>query len=460
DGSPSRRARKSSAGGSGAAQSNSNAADLASPSRRGSTHVPGSQATELASSPKTAPSPVVSEPPTLLSPPALNVPEPASFPSSIRQTTDETCASCSLVLPEGVGRKQSKSKNGGDGAASAKGSSKAQGSQQSSGQNTSNGTVLRSIEVVSSCDNEYHESDHDHPHALLPRIPENTQARRQLGSSLHSDLSGSSMSSSSLNSSCHKHALFYISYREPRGQNEYRFLRQASIRTLSCELLPKGLSSGPLTFGDPESGYVIAYVFRIPDQMARGKRRSYALVALAGHDARTAFRACPIIWRSFRKIANKIVRDAEKEMERSRPQSPTIGMPPTPAMQRDFRPPGPPGVNAAASRNYNKPVSSMLTGRARTQTFHSSAGPGASAAPGSSSYRTNNLHSTTSPYGGSFARLAAGKIRARNLTEIVGNPYVFTELHAEFTLLLKELRGVFPGVTVIPRWRQQFLPGR
>lgn len=186
----------------------------------------------------------------------------------------------------------------------------------------------------------------------------------------------------------------YLSLQGPPNPNDYTLLRRASIRTLSCELLPRGLSSGPLSFGDSETGYTIAYVFRLPDPMARGKRRSYALVALAGKDASRAFRACPIIWRVFGRIASSIVSAAEnhQEREKSREEQNT-----------------PSTING---RNYT-PVSSFLTGRA--------------------------LDPDGQPR-------RVGQIRARNLTEIVGNEYIFAELHAQFVALLQQLSSMFGGV--------------
>ncbi|CDM34036.1 Folliculin [Penicillium roqueforti FM164] len=43
-------------------------------------------------------------------------------------------------------------------------------------------------------------------------------------------------------------------------------------------------------------------------------------------------------------------------------------------------------------------------------------------------------------------RRAAGQIRARNLAEIVGNEYIFTELHAHFVALLQQLGLMFGGI--------------
>ncbi|KKK18330.1 hypothetical protein ARAM_001623 [Aspergillus rambellii] len=177
----------------------------------------------------------------------------------------------------------------------------------------------------------------------------------------------------------------------------YALLRRSSIRTLSCELLPRGLSSGPLCFGDSNAGYTIAYIFRLPDHMARGKRRSYALVALAGKDSRRAFRACPIIWRAFDRIATAIYNAAEKfqEEEKSREEQNNV-------------------TNRPGARPYT-PVSSFLTGRAVDPD-------------------------------GQLRR--PGQVRARNLTEIVGNPYIFAEIHAHFVALLQQLGSMFGALPI------------
>ncbi|KAJ5493033.1 hypothetical protein N7539_001779 [Penicillium diatomitis] len=278
-----------------------------------------------------------------------------------------TCASCTLSLPEGVSKQL---------PTGAPGSRDAQGTSNSS-------PVLRSREVVYSCGNSHTDADEDnfdsHTHASPP----------------DSLRSASVMSDSS--SSCHTHILTYLSLRGPPNPTDYSLLRRSSIRTLSCELLPRGLSSGPLCFGDALAGYTIAYIFRLPDPMARGKRRSYALIALAGKDAGRAFRACPLIWRAFGRIASGIVSAAERyQEEEKKREEQTSAVAPT------------------GDRQYTA-VSSFLTGRARDLS-------------------------------GRVPRV--GQIRARNLAEIVGNEYIFAELHANFVALLQQLGNMFGGMPI------------
>jgi hypothetical protein len=282
-------------------------------------------------------------------------------------TDGDTCASCSISLPEDVSKKLPPTRSS---------------NPKSDGKPRNSSPVLRSREVVHSCGGGHSDSEdeaHDsHLHSSLP-------------DSLHSLSIESDVS-------CHRHMLTYLSLRGPPNPADYALLRRSSIRTLSCELLPRGLSSGPLCFGDSVAGYTIAYVFRLPDPMARGKRRSYALLALAGKDAGRAFRASPIIWRIFARVAAGISAAAEKHQEEEKRRE-----------ERSHTSP-----NKAGGRDYT-PVSSFLTGR------------------------------TVDPDG---LPRRAGQIRARNLAEIVGNEYIFAELHAQFVALLQQLGKMFGGVPI------------
>jgi len=306
-------------------------------------------------------SPKIEDHPYFLRP---QVASPEDRSNRVGGTDGESCASCSLSLPEDVSKQLP---TGAPGSRDAKGNA--------------GSPILRSREVVHSCGNTHSDVDDDtpdhHSHASPP----------------------DSLRSSSLTSeaSCHTHILTYLSLRGPPNPADYALLRRSSIRTLSCELLPRGLSSGPLCFGDSVAGYTIAYIFRLPDPMARGKRRSYALVALAGKDAGRAFRACPVIWRAFGRIASSIVNAAERFQEEEKRREEQT----SPA-------------NDPNRRQYT-PVSSFLTGRAMDPT-------------------------------GQPRRL--GQIRARNLAEIVGNEYIFTELHAHFVALLQQLGSMFGSVPV------------
>ncbi|KAF2197302.1 hypothetical protein GQ43DRAFT_214227 [Delitschia confertaspora ATCC 74209] len=208
----------------------------------------------------------------------------------------------------------------------------------------------------------------------------------------------------------HNHTLNYISSGQAQSADKYSLLRRSSIRTLSCEMLPTGKSSGPMLFGDPVAGYTIAYIFRLQDPRARGQKRTYALLALAGKDARRANRAMVKITTVFEKIANEIVTLADKVLEReSRPATAIPGNPPlsvpnfsSPQKERALSS----VASAPASRNIT-PVSSFLTAK------------------------------KVDPDG--YPRVSRDMMDAKPLTEIVGKDNFFVELHSLFCGILAGL---------------------
>jgi hypothetical protein len=276
---------------------------------------------------------------------------------------EDTCASCSLTVPENVSKQLPEG---------------APGSPQAYGSGRHGSPVLRSREVVHSCGSSPPDFDDD---VHEPRY--------------HHYATSESVQSHSSDASCHTHVITYLTLRGPPNPADYALLRRSSIRTLSCELLPRGLLSGPLCFGDAVAGYTIAYIFRLADPRARGRRRSYALIAMAGKDAGRAFRACPLIWRTFGIIASGITAAAERFQE-----------------EEKRREEGEDDSSKAKGRNYT-PVSSFLTGR------------------------------TVDPDG--YPR-RAGPIKAKSLAEIVGNESVFAEIHAQFVALLHQLGAILGGL--------------
>ncbi len=203
-----------------------------------------------------------------------------------------------------------------------------------------------------------------------------------------------SFASGSSRSSDHTHTLTYLTTSSPVESNTYSLLRRACIRTLSCEQLPRGLTCGPLSFGDPIAGYTIAYKFRLPDPHARGRQRYYALLALAGQDPGRSFKAMPVIWRAFERIAAGIMANTESAILKDKTNE----------------------VDTIESKNAI-PVSSFLTGR------------------------------TMDP-DGYPRRNGAANMRARGLAEMVGDELFFARLHKDFVHLLQILGRQFGGMRV------------
>ena len=212
-------------------------------------------------------------------------------------------------------------------------------------------------------------------------------------SSQASTVSSASSSSSPKHTNCHDHVLTYLTAKSPDDLERYQLLRNSVVRTLSCEQLPRGTSDGPFCFGDPNSGYTIAYAFRLPDPKARGRRRAYALLALAGKDANRAFRACPTVWEAFAAMAQAIEKAAQRHQAEQKLKEENDG-------------------GQAKPRNYT-PVSSFLTQR------------------------------TCDPDG--YVRRTGG-FTPRSLAEIVGDPNIFTVLHQYFIAMLRHLGDRFGGL--------------
>ncbi|KAI1371206.1 vesicle coat protein [Hypoxylon crocopeplum] len=251
----------------------------------------------------------------------------------------------------------------------------------------------------------------------------------------------------------HTHYLDYTSTHEPVVSDTYTMVRTSCLRTLSFETLPRrpetsqltpSLSSplpgmapsfftpmnhgpgyittapnpqsvangGPIFFGDPLGGYTTAYIFRIPDVHARGRKRVYAFLALSTHRERLAMKTFSFISAAFRDLANWIQELAEAEAEREREREEANS--PVAALNAAYGHGGFGGdaMDRDRERERANDTSSFLTGGGRggfVQRMGGTMGPGG------------------------FAP------KARGLAEVVGLPDFFIELHSRFVQLLLEL---------------------
>ncbi|KAF7876829.1 hypothetical protein EAF04_001912 [Stromatinia cepivora] len=224
----------------------------------------------------------------------------------------------------------------------------------------------------------------------------------------------------------HNHFIDYTSTHEPLQPTSFSIIRQSCLRTLSCETLPPSSnptpnstpsspfissfsshltsstttsSGGPIFFGDPMAGYTTAYIFRIPDPSARGRRRVYALIALSTQKERMAMRTFSFLDAAFRELADWIARLADEELARSESalQSPRLG----------------------DERSGNGNSNGAFGGGGTTTT------------PTSSFLRGGNR--------GPDGRMAGASLKGRGLAELVGLPDFFIELHSRFVRLLAEI---------------------
>ncbi|KAI0397566.1 vesicle coat protein [Xylariaceae sp. FL0594] len=272
-----------------------------------------------------------------------------------------------------------------------------------------------------------------------------------------------SASQSSLTSRCtmpyHTHYLDYTSTHEPTAPSTYSIVRASCLRTLSFETLPRrpeatqstpalpspttyamppfpsalgmgpgyitapptpqsASSGGPIFFGDPSAGYTTAYIFRIPDIHARGRKRVYAFLALSTHRERLAMKAFSFISTAFRDLAAWIQDLAEEQAERDREREEAGSA--VAALNAAYcngglgsRGPHDSGIGLGGDRE--RETSSFLTGGRRSaymQRMGGSMGPGG------------------------FTP------KARGLAELVGLPDFFLELHTRFVQVLLELAVV------------------
>jgi hypothetical protein len=232
----------------------------------------------------------------------------------------------------------------------------------------------------------------------------------------------------------HTHHLQYVSTRQPTAPSSYSLLRRSCIRTLSCESLPRGSQSGPLYFGDPVAGYTIAYIFRLPDPRARGKRRMYALLALGGRDSWRVSTAYVMITKAFESIAGQIVAAADQVLERESAAS---------AASHSPRP---------SSSNFEPFSSSLPSPLTPTVSASPDQERARSAATSPVASTRSNLSDVSSflsarkvdPDG--YPRVSREIMRAKGLAEIVGNDNFFVELHARFCVILAGLVREFTGV--------------
>ncbi|KAI0129140.1 vesicle coat protein [Xylariales sp. AK1849] len=258
-----------------------------------------------------------------------------------------------------------------------------------------------------------------------------------------------STSTSSISSksslSTHTHYLDYTSTHEPQVANTYTIVRNSCLRTLSFETLPRSpvsvhapslpplysspptsmnpayinapptpqsaATGGPIFFGDSINGYTTAYIFRIPDIHARGRKRVYAFLALSTHRERLAMKVFGFVAAAFRDLAAWVQDLAEAEAERERERLEEEGSP----------------------------------------LMHSHYGSGFEHGPRDSERNSGSSFLTGGGRGGGFAQRMGGSVgpggfapKARGLAELVGLPDFFIELHTRFVRLLLEL-GVVLG---------------
>jgi hypothetical protein len=357
----------------------------------------------------------------------------------------ESCDSCSYLVPQGVSDRLP------DGAP---------GSPTKDGKGRHGTPVLRTTQPITAYgpaeyedeedeeEEEEQHPDHDHDHDHEDETTDTYFHERNsldmadplshASSSPDSVVNSARSSASSFLPQTHTHTLTYVTTRQPTSPVSYSLLRRSCIRTLSCETLPRSAPNGPLYFGDPVAGYTIAYVFRLKDPSARGRRRTYALIAMGGRDSWRVSTAYVAVTRFFERIAQEIVAMADRVLEKeaaSRPSA-SSGIE-TPPLSTSLPMPS----SAESSTSPEKTKDGRTTKSAATS-------------PTSATRSTRNAEQMSSRLSDvssflsakrvdteGFPRVSRDVTQAKALSEIVGNERIFVELHQRFVLLLGRLAG-------------------
>ncbi|XP_020627296.1 folliculin-like isoform X1 [Orbicella faveolata] len=101
----------------------------------------------------------------------------------------------------------------------------------------------------------------------------------------------------------HEAHISYYSNRSPEQPELYSVVRQACVRSLSCEVCPG--REGPMFFGEESSGYVFTHTFFLKDTQSRGFQRWYSLIAVM-KDRIYLVNSWPFLVSHFRELIDEL----------------------------------------------------------------------------------------------------------------------------------------------------------
>lgn len=187
-------------------------------------------------------------------------------------------------------------------------------------------------------------------------------------------------------------------------------------------------SSRPIFFGNPNTGYTTAFIFRIPDMHARGHKRVYAFLAFSNSRERRAMKAFAFLGAAFRELAAWIQALVEREAERVAQESPvSSGL----YGQQGGGPyPNPYQHMGPSEAIYGGTTGGYLTG----------GGPASGSLGGAYGGATSGFHRRMMAPG--VGATSGAALRARGLAELAGLPDFFVQLHGRFVGLLMELGSI------------------
>lgn len=101
----------------------------------------------------------------------------------------------------------------------------------------------------------------------------------------------------------HEAHISYYSNRSPEQPELYSVVRQACVRSLSCEVCPG--REGPMFFGEESSGYVFTHTFFLKDAQSRGFQRWYSIIAVM-KDRIYLVNSWPFLVSHFRELIDEL----------------------------------------------------------------------------------------------------------------------------------------------------------
>ncbi|KAL9989301.1 hypothetical protein ACROYT_G003835 [Oculina patagonica] len=101
----------------------------------------------------------------------------------------------------------------------------------------------------------------------------------------------------------HEAHISYYSNRSPEQPELYSVVRQACVRSLSCEVCPG--REGPMFFGEESSGYVFTHTFFLKDTQSRGFQRWYSIIAVM-KDRIYLVNSWPFLVSHFRELIDEL----------------------------------------------------------------------------------------------------------------------------------------------------------
>ncbi|XP_049778379.1 folliculin [Schistocerca cancellata] len=117
----------------------------------------------------------------------------------------------------------------------------------------------------------------------------------------------------------HENRTSYVSTRHPLHHSIATLVRQACIRSLSCEVSPG--KEGPVFFGDEIRGHVLSHTFFLKDAQARGFHRWYSLTILM-RDKLFLLNSWPFLVKNMKAIIEEMQAKACKVYEYEQSQCP------------------------------------------------------------------------------------------------------------------------------------------